>query len=142
MSFTFSSVIAAIENDISTTEADVWNAIINIQSGLAVLEADIQAGLAWVGKSAPAIASDLSAVLAVASAIPGLQIPAAVITGTAAAAAALTAVANAENLNKTTPQTLVAAYGAVVQAVGAKSTLQQVVTSLGAVPAPVTAPAA
>ena len=129
MTFSVSSIIATIEHEFQTVEADVWNTVIQIQSGLAVLESDVKAGLEWVAAQAPTWVADLASVVAVASVIPGLQIPAAAIEATTAAAAALSAVSAAESAGATTPQTLVAAYSAIVGAVNAKSAVQSVVTS-------------
>jgi len=130
-------IITDIENDIQTTEADVWNWVSQIQTGIAVLEGDLTSGLQWIASVAPAWVQDIAAVMAVAQAIPGLQIPAAVITATTAAAAALTAVANAEAAGKSTPATLVSAYSAMVGVVQAKTVIQAIVT---AAPTPVVAP--
>lgn len=129
MSFSLSQLIAAVEHAITTTENDVWTWVTQIQSGLEVADQDLTKGLKWVASVAPSWVADLQAILVVAQAIPGLQIPVAAVEATTAAAAALTAVAAAENAGSSNATTLVQAYGAVVNAVAAKAAIKQVVTS-------------
>lgn len=132
-----SSILAAIENAVETTEADVVQWVAQVQSGIAVLEKDLAYGLEWIASEAPTIVSALQGALALAQAIPGLQIPAAAIAATTAAAAALTAVAAAENAGATSGQTLVAAYNAVINAKSAQASVMSVVTTA---PTPAAAP--
>ena len=75
-----SNLITDIENAIQTTEADVESWVVQIQSGLAVLDTDLSAGLKWVASVAPGWVTALQTVVAIAGAIPGLNIPAAAIT--------------------------------------------------------------
>lgn len=123
------TAITNIENAVKTTEADVQVWVAKIQSGFGVIEADLAYGLKWIAAEAPTIITDMQGALALAQAIPGLQIPAAAIEATTAAAAALTAVAAAENAGKSTGQTLVSAYNAVVQAKSATAGVLSAVTT-------------
>jgi hypothetical protein len=132
-----SQLITDIEDTVATTESDVQSWVAQIQAGVAVLEKDLGYGLAWVASEAPVWVTGLQTALALAQAIPGLQIPASVVLAITEAAAALNAVAASVNAGKTSGATLVAAYGAVVAAKSAQAAVLHTVTS-----APTPAPAA
>lgn len=137
-----SDTITKIENAVVTTEADIQIWIAQIQSGLGVVETDLAAGLKWVASNAPTIVADLEAALALAQAIPGLQIPAGVATAITASAAALTSVAQTVNAGQTSGQTLVAAYKAVVDAKGAQAGVLATITAAPTPAVPAVTPAA
>ena len=113
--------IANLESDIETTETDVLTWFAQIKAGAQVLEADIALGLKWLAGVAPGIATDLQETVSLLTSIPGLSIPATVLTAVDASAAALNSVAASEASGATTGQTLVNGVVAVQQALAAKS---------------------
>jgi hypothetical protein len=111
------NLLAWIENEIETTEADVVALVIKIKQEATVFESDINTALKWIASQVPAFVSGIQAIENTASQLGVTSIPA-VSTAIAAAnvaMAGLNKLASDINSGSSTTQALVDGYIAVKQ---------------------------
>lgn len=128
------SILSDFEAFFQKDEAFVLGVIVDIKSGVAVIEADIASANAWIVAHATTITADIESIVGIiqAAGAAGLVFPsgvaAAVVTANAAVAA-LNAYASAAGSGTSTANALIAGYTAAKQASAAHSAAALALTS-------------